>query len=130
MIKICCLSDLHGNLPPIPECDLLLLGGDFCLNSNDYMWYSRKLKPWVDYASNKCEVIAVAGNHDLIFQDKPYLVPEMNWSYLEDSGVEWNGWKIWGSPWQPRYYDWAFNLDEPELENKWSLIPDDSCYIY
>jgi Icc-related predicted phosphoesterase len=50
----------------------------------------------------------------------------MEWSYLEDSGIEWNGLKIWGSPWQPRFFDWAFNADEPDLERIWDKIPDDT----
>lgn len=126
MTRICCISDLHGHLPPVPDCDLLLLGGDLCRHHDDYPWYAKKLKPWVDELAERCKVVAVAGNHDFVFERLPEAVPAMNWSYLQDSGVEWNGLKIWGSPWQPRFYDWAFNLDEPELVKKWALIPDDT----
>ncbi|HNC99840.1 MAG TPA: metallophosphoesterase, partial [Myxococcota bacterium] len=32
---------------------------------------------------------------------------------------------IWGSPWQPRFFDWAFNLDRGEpLRRVWQKIPD------
>lgn len=129
MTKICCISDLHGNLPKIPDCDLLLIGGDLCQNHNDYFWYGKHLKPWVDDLSTRCKVVAVAGNHDFVFQQQPYVVPDMGWSYLQDSGIDWNGLKIWGSPWQPRFYDWAFNLDEPDLERKWSLIPENTDIV-
>jgi hypothetical protein len=46
--------------------------------------------------------------------------------YLEDSGIEIAGVKFWGSPWQPEFYDWAFNLPRGQaLADKWALIPDD-----
>ncbi|KAJ3045802.1 metallophosphoesterase domain-containing protein 1 [Rhizophlyctis rosea] len=48
--------------------------------------------------------------------------------YLEDSGFEISeggGIKVWGSPWQPEFCDWAFNLptNSQALANQWSLIP-------
>jgi hypothetical protein len=34
--------------------------------------------------------------------------------------------KIYGSPWQPEFYNWAFNLPRngEELKAKWAAIPD------
>jgi len=44
--------------------------------------------------------------------------------YLKDSGVEIDGLLFWGSPWQPWFYDWAFNLKtEEELAEKFAMIP-------
>ena len=36
--------------------------------------------------------------------------------------------KIHGSPWQPNFYDWAFNLPRlgDEIKSKWDMIPDDT----
>jgi Icc-related predicted phosphoesterase len=36
--------------------------------------------------------------------------------------------KIYGSPWQPWFYDWAFNLPRlgTELQEKWNMIPEDT----
>jgi hypothetical protein len=32
--------------------------------------------------------------------------------------------RLWGSPWQPRFFDWAFNLDRGEpLRRVWEKIP-------
>ncbi len=32
---------------------------------------------------------------------------------------------MWGSPWQPRFGDWAFGLDRgPAIRERWDLIPD------
>jgi len=34
--------------------------------------------------------------------------------------------KIWGSPWQPEFHNWAFNLPRGEkIMEKWNLIPND-----
>ena len=44
--------------------------------------------------------------------------------YLEDSGVEAGGLRVWGSPWQPEFGGWAFNLPRGEqLAAKWASIP-------
>lgn len=125
-MRICCLSDLHGNLIQVPDCDLLILAGDLCRNHRDYLWYSRSFKSWIDYNANKCKIVGVAGNHDFIFQNNPHEVPDMNWTYLQDSGTKWNGLNIWGSPWQKRFCDWAFNADEDDMKNRWELIPKDT----
>jgi hypothetical protein len=36
--------------------------------------------------------------------------------------------KIYGSPWQPEFYSWAFNLPKggPGLMSKWEAIPKDT----
>jgi Icc-related predicted phosphoesterase len=48
-------------------------------------------------------------------------------TYLQDGGTEVAGVRIWGSPWQPWFYDWAFNLPRAEaLRSTWDLIPDDT----
>lgn len=126
-MKIACLSDTHGYTPDIPDCDLLLLAGDYCpVVKGQNWWFRETFAPWINKISEKIPVIGVAGNHDLLFEKAPDLVPKMNWTYLQDSGYEWNGLKFWGSPWQTRFYDWAFNEDEPQLKKKWDLIPDDT----
>jgi len=50
-----------------------------------------------------------------------------NCIYLEDQSVTLRGIKIHGSPWQPEYKNWAFNLPRGEaLLDKWKKIPDDT----
>jgi Icc-related predicted phosphoesterase len=47
--------------------------------------------------------------------------------YLEDDSIVIDGVKFHGSPWQPWFYDWAFNLRyEEQLAEKWAKIPDDT----
>lgn len=125
-MKICCISDIHGHLIDVPDCDLLLLGGDYCSNHNEFWWYETKFAPWINNLSKRMKVVGVAGNHDFIFQENIYDVPSMNWTYLQDKGFEWNGLNIYGTPWQPVFYDWAFNATEDKLSMIWDLIPNNT----
>lgn len=130
-INVVALSDLHGILPPsknIPKCDLILIGGDICGHHSvidQSWWLKNEFKTWLENLPAK-QIIGVAGNHDFIWEKAPHLVPKLPWTYLQDEVFNYKGWKIFGSPWQLRFYDWAFNLDEPDLEKKWKNIPDDT----
>ncbi len=90
--------------------------------------------------------IFIAGNHDMSFESRTpkadwlrHLINDENLSqsdcdYLEDSGhsIELSEFsrpiKIYGSPWQPVFLNWAFNLPRngEQLARVWSLIPDDT----
>lgn len=127
-MKIVCTSDLHGHLPVIPECDLLLIAGDVCPVTNHRLEYQRQ---WLDTTYRRwlksCparKIVGVWGNHDGIAQQRPEWVPELPWTVLIDELLEWEGVRIYGLPWQLRFYDWAFNLDEPALSEKYRRIPD------
>lgn len=129
-MKVCAVSDLHGFLPKIPECDLFLIAGDICGPSNIFSQMKELInnfKPWLANVQAKKKII-VAGNHDIIFQTNPELLPvwDKDTMYLQDDGCEFEGLKIYGSPWQIRFCDWAFNEDEENLEHIWSKIPDDT----
>ena len=129
-MRIICVSDLHGHFPSIPDCDLLLLSGDYCpMSKHQHWWYRDKFAIWLNGLSNRMKIIGVAGNHDFIFEEYPHLLPVLNWEYLQDSGCEFNGLKFWGTPWTLRFHDWAFNADENELNQKFGLIPDDTDII-
>lgn len=128
MIKICAIADLHGWLPKVPECDLLLIAGDICSSSrilDQELFLRHKVEKWLDEMPAK-EVVFVAGNHDWIFQKARELVPKLPWYYLEDSPVELFGLKIWGTPHQREYNSWAFNLPESELQLRFEKIPTDT----
>lgn len=127
-MKIVAASDLHGTLPTVPTCDLLLLGGDLCPISDHRPafqghWLDTTFRRWLhDVPARK--VIGVCGNHDFVFERDPHLVPrDLPWTYLQDAGTTWEGLTFWGTPWQPWFHNWAFNLYEPELLPKWAMIP-------
>ncbi len=131
-MKFACVSDLHGHLPDLSglEFDVLLIGGDIGPGpAKDYFvqmkWFGGPFRDWLEAIDRP--VVGVAGNHDYCWELKREMMPAgLPWTYLQDSGTEVGGFKVWGSPWQPRFRDWAFNLDEPELTKKWDLIPDDT----
>src|SRR4051794_40180178 len=128
-MKIAAVSDLHGLLPDIPPCDLLLIGGDVCPLKDHKLrrqadWLDSDFRAWLTRVPAR-KIIGVAGNHDFVFQHEPAWVPrDLPWTYLQDSGCEWEGLRFWGTPWQPWFFDWAFNLHEPDLAPKWRLIPE------
>ena len=86
---------------------------------------------WYNALSGYRYKAMIAGNHDFGFQNFPEEVRELidrypNVTYLEDSMTVVDGIKIWGSPWQPWFLDWAFNLPRGGelLKAKWDMIPE------
>jgi Icc-related predicted phosphoesterase len=127
-VMVVAISDFHGTLPEhLPASDLLLIAGDISplQNHDPYYqaeWLRDEFGPWLRRQPAK-HIVATWGNHDFIGERLPHLVPPLPWTLLVDEAVELLGLKIYGTPWQPRFMDWAFNLDEPELEKKWARIP-------
>src|SRR5262249_33524902 len=71
-MKVVAVSDLHGNLPAIPPCDLLLLAGDITPVRDHRLahqaeWLDTTFRAWLNQVPAR-KVIGVAGNHDFIFQ--------------------------------------------------------------
>jgi Icc-related predicted phosphoesterase len=130
MPKIVCLSDTHNCNEEIavPDGDILIHAGDATVRGTApeieafLAWFSR--------LPHKHKVF-VAGNHDWLYEidnrRARLLTANFNIRYLQDSSTEIEGLKIYGSPFQPRYFDWAFNLKRgAELAEKWKSIPDET----
>ena len=128
------ISDLHGFFPDLKGGDLLIVAGD--LTASDANAQYLLFMEWLDAQEYKQKIV-VAGNHDnLLFEEKfkislpEYYSQGERIIYLCDSGTEFEGPKIWGSPWTPLFRGVnrrcaAFMLPEAELEAKFALIPDD-----
>lgn len=131
-MKVAVISDLHGELPVVPLCDLLLIAGDITPATREYHhnyyrmahWLDTTFRWWLETIKAR-KIVLVAGNHDFIFQNCYDLVPGLPVTYLQDQYFEWEGLRIWGTPWQPIFYNWAFNLSEEELDRKFSFIPNE-----
>ncbi len=128
-MRIVCISDTHNcnEQIAVPDGDLLIHSGDATVNGTD-----QEIIEFIHWFSNlpHKRKIFVAGNHDWLCEiDNRYarlLLADSKIIYLQDSAVEIDGLKIYGSPWQPRFFDWAFNLMRgAELAEKWKLIPND-----
>jgi len=124
-IKIIVISDTHGlhRGLNVPDGDILIHGGDITRKGN--ISEVKDFNNFIGSLPHKYKII-IAGNHDFCLENnKEEAVRHLtNCTYLEDSGIEIEGINIWGSPWQPWFYDWAFNLQRgPEIKKKWDLIP-------
>ncbi len=128
-MKLVCISDthsLHQRIPEIPDGDVLIHAGD-CLGQGT-MENIQEFNEWLGSLPHEHKIV-IAGNHDWAFQETPELAKAAltNAIYLEDSGVEIDGIRFWGSPWTPTFMDWAFMLDRGDpLYQKWKLIPDNT----
>lgn len=132
-MKVCCISDTHGlhrkMKHSIPECDILCCAGDIS-NIGEYEQVVNFLD-WLNDQPARHKVF-IAGNHDWLFQlgkkkREKAIKRHSSIHYLESSGVEIEGIKIWGDPHQPEFCNWAFNLHRgAELREKWNMIPPDT----
>jgi hypothetical protein len=129
-VKVVCVSDTHGLHGGIKiEGDLLLHAGDWSKGRGNKPETLEFLN-WMKNQRFKHKIL-VPGNHDFVAQNHlGWLRQEcenFGVTLLLDQQTTVNGLKIWGSPWQPWFFDWAFNLDRgPALKAKWDLIPPDT----
>lgn len=124
-----CIADLHGHYPELEGGDLLIVAGD--LTARDIEGDYVEFMLWLGEQNYK-KILLIAGNHDNFMQKlPPYTDHELHIHYLCDSGTEFEGLKIWGSPWTKTFEGMnphckAFTFDdEEELAIKFSLIPED-----
>lgn len=134
-MKILTISDTHTKHNQIPlewlePADMIIHAGD--ISSMGSLSEIESFCYWFDNLDQYDHKIFIAGNHDWGFQERPTEAMEIVSSYktikyLKDSSVVCDGVKIYGSPWQPEFYNWAFNLQRGvKLQEKWDLIPLDT----
>jgi Icc-related predicted phosphoesterase len=136
-MKITFISDTHSKHHQITKD---LPGGDLLIHAGDIstMGYRNEIDNfcrWFDSLDGYKNKVFIAGNHDWGFQNNPKESMEIlklyKWfEYLQDDlfmvGKNYDDMvKIYGSPWQPEFYNWAFNLPRmgEELKHKWDMIP-------
>lgn len=137
-MRITVISDTHNKHKQVTE---LLPGGDIIIHAGDIssMGYKHEIQSfcsWLNKLSNYNQKIFIAGNHDWMFQKDPDQAKSIcdfykYIEYIEDQTISIGQdsdklIEIYGSPWQPEFSDWAFNLprNSKELAEKFALIPD------
>lgn len=142
-MKIAVTSDLHGTLPFIDKCELLLICGDIVPLSiqrrhiESYDWFQKEFSEWIN--NIKCnEVIMVGGNHDYfletLYQDEPskkdlfegYCNKKI--TILDNESMKYTDSDnrthiIWGTPYCSKFGKWAYMHDKETLEQAYSTMP-------
>lgn len=137
MIKICAISDLHGALPIIEECDVVFICGDTFplevqrINTESEAWFLTEFCDWVKKLPCKT-VYMIAGNHSFwlerigydkfvqLIEEKTNLHGKL--VYVKDGLIEIEGGlTLYGCPWCTGPKGWAF-VDESC--KKYDDIPD------
>lgn len=118
------LREIHQNHPDA----ILVHSGDISYRGR--VWEVKEFIEWYASLPFKSKIM-IAGNHDFLFENEPEKAEEIlneigsGITYLNDSGVELEGLKFWGSPVTPWFHNWAFNRVEDKIVEHWNLIPDD-----
>ncbi|MEM6730766.1 MAG: metallophosphatase domain-containing protein [Myxococcota bacterium] len=129
-MRVVAISDTHNQhrRVTVPDGDVLVHAGDITgRGSLDEL--ERFCEWWHELPHG--EKVIIAGNHDFCFEresESRVACDLLEGShYLQDASVTLNGFTFYGSPWQPWFFDWAFNLRRgPALAEQWEKIPDET----
>jgi Icc-related predicted phosphoesterase len=138
VMKIIATSDLHGSLPNVPNCHVVVIAGDVCPISNSHSrpgqakWLKNYFKPWAEELPADY-VLWCAGNHDFALEDQQVVARESQKYkgaypnkviYLKDEKVEVHGVTFWFTPWTQNLPGWAFQTSAKSAEAHYRLIPE------
>lgn len=128
-MRCVCISDTHNKLHSLrmPDGDILVHAGDLTMGGTSKE-VATELQALA--ALPHAVKIFVAGNHDWLAERDASLFrrlcSDVGVVYLQDSSHVVDGVTFYGSPWQPRFCDWAFNVDRgAAIRRYWDAIPDD-----
>lgn len=130
-MRIVAVADTHlfHDELTVPAGDVFVHAGDMCRGGS--LEELAEAARWLRSLPHPTKVV-IAGNHDwaLAADDEDErrraraLLAEDGVVYLQDEERVVGGLRFWGSPWQPEFNDWAFNLPRGEaLAAKWALVP-------
>ncbi|MGD9487526.1 MAG: metallophosphatase domain-containing protein [Calditrichaceae bacterium] len=127
-MRIVAFSDTHGyhDQIKIPDGDILIFAGDMCTKRS--LESIEKFNHFLGSLPHTHKIV-IAGNHDFPFEREPVEARKLitNAIYLQDQSTVIEGIHFYGSPWQPWFFDWAFNLKRGQaLKEKWDLISSDT----
>lgn len=122
-------SDLHGMLPVVDPCDVLLIAGDVCPIIGEHgvdeqaRWIESEFSQWLGQIDAK-QIVLTPGNHDFVFEKRTDW-PEMHATLLIDESIKLidDGPSLHASPWVPTLREWAFYGDDEKLAAAAEAIP-------
>ena len=134
-MKILHISDTHGFHNTFPETtwegiDVVVHSGD-CSNYYDVFRNEQEVWNFIDWYKGvpvKYKIY-VAGNHDTSIERKRITKEDFEANgiiYLENSFVNIDGVKFYGSPITPTFNDWAFMKARDKTHQVWEAIPEDT----
>lgn len=128
-MNLVAISDCHGHMPVVPKCDLILNAGDICPDFrgdrvlHQWQWLNRHYRDYLE--ALPAPMVSVWGNHDFVGERSEFAnTLNLPWTLLQDSLIEIQGLRIYGSPWSKRFHNWAFMRDEEQLDVIFSRIPE------
>ena len=126
-MRIVAVADTHtfeSQLGRLPDGDVFVHAGDLVRKGT--LDELAGVAAWIRALPHRHKVV-VAGNHDWCFARERAAACAMLGDgvvYLEDEAATIAGVRFYGSPWQPEYNGWAFNLPRgAALAEKWARIP-------
>ena len=127
-LSLVILSDTHGfhEQLQIPDGDVLIHAGDFTLHGA-----LEEVSAFNDFLADlpHRHKLVIGGNHDFCCEQQPDATRTALAAahYLLDESVTIEGWRFYGSPWQPWFMDMAFNVAaEEDRARAWEQIPADT----
>jgi Icc-related predicted phosphoesterase len=135
-MKIWHISDthtFHGLLQVPEDIDIVIHSGD-CSNPRDPYNNEPEVRRFIDWYKSLPikHKIYVAGNHDSSIEKKfinKYDFELCNIHYLENTYIEIEGLKIFGSPYTPEFGNWSFMKARHKLDRIWDKAIDDNTDI-
>ena len=125
-MKFVFMADTHNHVvPDVPDGDVLVHCGD--MTGVGSVAEVAAFAHWFGKLPH-VHKICISGNHDFLFENNHTLARLMLQDngiiYLEDEYLELEGVKIYGTPQQPYFYNWAFNREEEDLITAYARIPE------
>ena len=130
MPRLVLISDTHGRHGfAVPEGDVLIHAGDLSMRGE--LAEIELFDACLASLPHEHKVV-IAGNHDFCFEHASAAARAClsHALYLEDEAAEVAGLRLFGSPWQPWFFNWAFNLARGEpLRKKAAIRPSGATAI-